>query len=168
MARLTHLLPLIVMPLAACATPVSRSPSLAPRASEAIDPRVPVVNATADQPADPALARRLAELVAEARAGEGAFRRALAQAQRLAAAAGSRQSEGWMAAQQALSVAVAARASTTRALGDIDALAAEQLARQAGLGSGDFAAVRAAAAEVSAMDRSQAESIDAIQRRLGG
>jgi hypothetical protein len=36
------------------------------------------------------------------------------------------------------------------------------------MGAGDFAALTAAAAEVSAIDRRQAESIEAVQRRLGG
>jgi hypothetical protein len=168
MARLPPLLPLAAISLAACSTPAMRSPSLSPRTTEAIDPRVPVVNATAVQPTDPGLAQRLAQLLNQARAGEVAFRAALAEAQRLAAAAGGRQSEGWIAAQQALSVAVAARAPTTRALGDIDELGSERLAAQGGLGSGDFAALRAAAAEVAAIDRRQADGIDAVQRRLGG
>jgi hypothetical protein len=107
-------------------------------------------------------------LLGHARAGDAAFRATLGEAQRLTAAAGARQSESWIAAQQALSIAVAARGATTRALADIDALGSERLAAQGGLGSGDFAALQAAAAEVSAIDRRQAESIEALQRRLGG
>ncbi len=168
MVRLPPLLPLMALGLAACAAPAMRPPSLSPRTAEAIDPRVPVVTATTPQPADPALTQRLAQLLGEARAGDAAFRSALAEAQRLAAAAGARQSEGWIAAQQALSVAVAARGTTTRALGDIDSLGSARLAAHGGLGSGEFAALRAAAAEVAAIDRRQAESIEALQRRLGG
>jgi hypothetical protein len=167
MLRLPPLLPLIALGLGACAAPATRPPSLAPRTSEAIDPRVPVVNAATVQSADPELAQRLSQLLAEARAGDAAFRRALGEAQRIAGAAGPRQSESWIAAQQALSAAVAARGPTTRALGDIDALGAARLARLGGLGSGDFAALTAASAEVAAIDRRQAESINGIQRRLG-
>ena len=47
--------------------------------------------------------------------------------ERLARAAGSPQGESWVAAQQALSAAQAARGPTTRALGDIDGLAAAAL-----------------------------------------
>jgi hypothetical protein len=154
--------------LGACAAPATRPPSLSPRTAEAIDPRVPVVSATVVQPTDPALTQRLAQLLGHARAGDAAFRATLGEAQRLTAAAGARQSESWIAAQQALSIAVAARGATTRALADIDALGSERLAAQGGLGSGDFAALQAAAAEVSAIDRRQAESIEALQRRLGG
>jgi hypothetical protein len=168
MVRLPPLLLLIALGLAACAAPPTRAPSLSPRTSEAIDPRVPVATQTVAQPADPALAQRLSQLLGQARAGDAAFRSALVEAQRLAGAAGARQSEGWIAAQQALSAAVAARGPTTRALADIDALGSERLAAQGGLGSGDFAAITAAAAEVAAIDRRQAESIDALQRRLGG
>lgn len=158
---------LALLALAACAAPTG-VPSLAPRTAEGIDPRVPVVNAVPMTPADPALVARLAELVASARSGDTAFRAVIGEAQRLAAAAGPSESESWIAAQQALSVAVAARAPTTRALGDIDAITAARLARDSGIASGDYAAIQAALAEVAAIEQRQAASIDALQRRLGG
>ena len=111
--------------------------------------------------------RLLAELVRQARAGDVAFRAAVEQAERLAASAGAPQSEGWVAAQQALSTADAAREPTGRALGDIDALGAERLQTQGGLAPNDLAAIQAAGAEVGAIDQRQAERIAAIQRRLG-
>ena len=119
-------------------------PSLAPRAAEAIDPRVPVVRPMNDRPVDAALARRLAELVSQARSGDSAFRGQAATAERLAAAAGPRQSESWIAAQEALSAAIEARAPTATALGDIDALGADKLQAQGGLAPADLAAIRSA------------------------
>jgi hypothetical protein len=67
-----------------------------------------------------------------------------------------------------VSAAVAARAPTTRALGDIDALAAAALARQGGIAPADLRAIEAAAAQVGVIDRRQAQVIDALQSRLGG
>ena len=90
--------------------------------------------------------------MAEANGGNDAFRSAAAEAQRLAAAAGTPQSESWIAAQQALSAAVAARAPTTRALGDIDEAAAVALKARGDLSPADLAAVEAAAGEVAALD----------------
>src|SRR5688500_412328 len=115
---------LAILAIAGCSTPPGPVPSLAPRAAEAIDPRVPVGEGEPLRSVDAALAARLAELVGLARQGDSAFTAAAGEAQRLAAAAGAPQSESWVVAQQAVSAAVAARAPTTRALGDIDALAA--------------------------------------------
>jgi hypothetical protein len=154
--------------IADCTAPSVRAPSLAPRAAEAIDPRVPVVAATTPQPVNPALATRLAELTGQARSGESAFAAAAGEAERLAATAGPPQSESWVVAQEALSAAVAARAPTTRALGDIDGIAALALAKQVGIAPDDLAAIEAASAEVGAIDRRQAQAIDALQQRLGG
>jgi hypothetical protein len=107
-------------------------------------------------------------LVGLARQGESAFATAAGEAQRLAAAAGPPRSESWVVAQQALSAAVAARGPTTRALGDIDGIAAATVARQSGIAPADLAAIEAAAAEVGEIDRRQARAIDALQSRLGG
>lgn len=154
--------------LAGCAVPPGApAPSLATRGAEAIDPRVPLPSEPAVGPAAAALLARLAELTALARSGDSAFRDAAAAAERLAGAAGAPQGESWIAAQQALSAAQAARAPTTRALGDIDEIAARALAATGGIPGGDLAAIRAAAAEVAAIDRAQAQRIDAIQGRLG-
>jgi len=159
---------LMMLAAAGCAAPPPAAPSLAPRAAEAIDPRVPLPSEPAVGPAAPALAARLAELTRLARGGDAAFREAAAAAERLAGGAGAPQSESWIAAQQALSAAQAARAPTTRALGDIDGLAASALATRGGIAGGDLIAIRAAAAEVAAIDQAQARRIEAIQARLGG
>lgn len=158
---------LLIAALGACAAPGGTPPSLAPRAAEAIDPRVPVVRPVNDRPVNAALASRLAELLSQARSGDSAFRVRAEVAQRLAAAAGPPQSESWIAAQLALSAAVEARAPTAIALGDIDALGADKLQTQGGLAPSDLAAIRSAGDEVGALDQSQAEIVTAIQRRLG-
>jgi hypothetical protein len=153
--------------LSACASPPGSYPSLAHRAGEDVDPRVAVERPLNERPVSAALASRLAELVAEAHAGEAAFDSAAGEAERLAAAAGAPQSEGWIAAQEALSTAAAARGPTGMALGDIDALGANALQTQGGIAPNDFAAIKNAGAEVGAIDQRQADRIKAIQARLG-
>jgi hypothetical protein len=138
--------------LSACASPGAPYPSLQPRAAEAIDPRVAVERPMNQRPVSAALAPRLAELVAEARAGDAAFESAVSEAERLAAAAGAPQSERWVAAQEALSAAAAARAPTAMALGDIDALGAKALQTQGGIAPNDLAAIKSAGAQVGAID----------------
>lgn len=155
--------------LSACSsTPRGNYPSLAPRAGEAVDPRVPVDTPVRSGPVDPALSAHLAALIDQAQAGDSAFRGAAANAERLAASAGAPHSESWVSAQQALSAAQAARGPTTRALGDIDGLGSTALATKGGISANDMAAIKAAAARVSAIDRTQAERLDAIEARLRG
>jgi hypothetical protein len=158
----------LALAVVGCAAPSSPVPSLAPRTAEAIDPRVPVVPSTTSQPVDPTLAVRLAELVGQARSGENAFAAAAGEAQRLASIAGAPQSESWVVAQEALTAAVAARSPATKALGDIDSIAAMALATKGGIPPADFAAIEAAAGEVKSIDQRQAEIIDSLQKRLGG
>ena len=151
--------------LAGCAS-TAAPPSLLPRAAEAIEPRVPVVRPMNDRPADPALIARLAALVTQAQVGDAAFRPAAAEAERLAAASAAPQSESWVAAQEALSGAIAAREPTAHALGDIDALGADKLQAQAGLAPNDLAAIQRAGAEVGAIDKRQTDRLAAIKARL--
>jgi hypothetical protein len=158
---------LTVFTLAACSSSGGPFPSLQPRAAERIDPRVPVERPMNDRPATPALAARLDALVAQARSGEDAFNGATTAAERLAANAGRPQSEGWIAAQEALSAAVSARHPVAEALAAIDALGADKLQAQAGLAPNDLAAIQEAASAVGAIDRAQAARIAAIQQRLG-
>jgi len=151
----------------ACSTPQGPYPSLAPRAAEAVDPRVPIPNEVKVGPADANLSSHLAALIDQAQSGDSQFEAAAANAERLAQAAGSQQSESWVAAQQALSVAQAARGPTARALGDIDALAAAALAQRGGIPPGNLVAIQSAAQKVSEIDRRQTERLDAIEARLG-
>jgi hypothetical protein len=157
---------LALLSLGACAAPGGPYPSLQPRAAEAIDPRVPVVRPMNNRPVAPALAARLAALVNEATSGNAAFDGPASQAERLAASAGGPRSEGWIAAQEALTAAIAARKTTATALGDIDELAATALQTQRGIAPNDLAAIQNAAAQVAALDQRQSDRIAAIQKRL--
>ena len=164
-----RLLPLAsLLTIAACTAPAVDAPSLAPRAAEAIDPRLPIPESVPSGPPSPALAARLAALVDQARQGDSAFQAAAGEAERLAAAAGDPQTESWVVAQQALSAAVAAREAVTQALGDIDGLGSVELASKGSVSPADQAALAAAAATVGEIDRRQADLIDRLQRRLGG
>ena len=153
--------------LGACSTPSGPYPSLAPRAAEAIDPRVPIPSEVRIGPADANLRAHLAALIDQAQAGDSQFEAAAANAERLAQAAGPPQGESWVAAQQALSAAQAARGPTTRALGDIDGIAAAALDQRGGIPPGNLAAIQAAAERVTEIDRRQSARIDAIEARLG-
>jgi hypothetical protein len=159
---------LSVLTLSACAAPGGPYPSLQPRAAEAVDPRVPVVRPLNERPVSALLAARLAALVEQAQSGDAAFDGAMTSAERLAAAAGAAQSETWIAAQEALTAAIAARRPTATAGGDIDEIAATSLQTNRGIAPNDLAAIQRAAAEVGTLDRRQAERVDAIQRRLAG
>jgi hypothetical protein len=70
-------------------------------------------------------------------------------------------------AQEALTAAIAARKTTATALADIDAIGGSALQTNAGIAPNDLAAIKSAAAQISALDQRQAERIDAIQKRLG-
>lgn len=153
--------------LGACSSGAGHYPSLAPRAAEAIDPRLPVVRPINDRPVSASLESQLSALVAQARDSEAAFEPAAADAERLASSAGARQSESWIVAQEALSTAVAARKPTALALADIDALGLTALQTQGGIAPNDLAAIQSAGAEVSKIARGQTDRIDAIQKRLG-
>lgn len=158
---------LAVATVAACVPAGGPFPSLQPRTAETIDPRVSIEWPMNDRPVSAVLASRLANLMVQARSGDAAFQSPAAQAERLAAVAGPPQSESWIAAQEALSAAVAARAPTSAALGDIDALGGSALQAQGGIAPNDLAAIQSAGAEVGALDNRQAERIKAIQQRLG-
>jgi len=159
---------LTILALAACSTrPVGPYPSLQPRASEAIDPRLQPVKPMNDRPVSATLAAQLAALVEQARSGEAAFEPAMAQAEHLASSAGAPQSEGWIAAQEALSGAIAARTPTALAQSDIDALGASKLQAQGGFAPNDLKAIDGAAAQVSAIARAQTDRLKAVQRILG-
>jgi hypothetical protein len=157
----------MVLVLAACSSAGGGPyPSLQPRTAEAIDPRLQPVRPINDRPVTPALAARLAALVDQARGGDAAFEPAAAEAERIASNVGAPQGEGWIAAQQALSAAIAARRATAGALADIDALGADALQTQGGIAPNDLAAIQKAAAQVGAIDERQARRIQAVQALL--
>jgi hypothetical protein len=158
---------LTLLMLSACASPGGPYPSLKPRPEEAIDPRVPITRPLNGRPLSASLANNLAALVDQARNGDAAFEGPVSEAERLASSAGPPQSESWISAEEALSAAIAARKPTATALADIDALGGSALQANAGIAPNDLAAIKSAAAEVSAIDQRQAERIDAIRKRLG-
>lgn len=153
--------------LSACSSAGGPYPSLQPRSAEAIDPRLQPSKPVNDRPESPALAAQLAGLVGEARSAEAAFDASMANAERLAAAAGASQSESWIQAQEALTTAIAARKPTAEAQADIDALAASALQSQGGIAPNDLRAIQDAAAQVATIARGQTDRIAAIQKRLG-
>ncbi len=158
---------LTLLGLSACSAAGGAYASLQPRAAEAIDPRLQPARPINDRPVSPALAAQLAALVAQGRGGESAFVTAAAEAERLAATAGAAQSESWIAAQTALSAAVASRRPTAVAQSDIDALGATALQAHGGIAPNDLQAIQGAAAQVAAIAREQTQRIDAIRRQIG-
>ena len=155
--------------IAACARPnVGPEPSLAPRAAEAIDPRVAIPSDVPMGRVDPALASRLAALVGEANAALPAFNARLAEAERLAAVAGSSGSEAWIAAQQALSRVIEQHGATTRVAADIDELAAKRLTAQRWLAPADQQAISDAGAQVRVLSDAQADAIERLRSRTSG
>jgi hypothetical protein len=151
----------------ACSAPnAAPEPSLAPRAAEAIDPRLPISSETPSGPADAVLAAKLAELVGEARAGMLQFDVRQANAERLAASAGPMASESWVAAQQALSLLIEQYGVTTQAAASIDELGASRLQGQHWIRPADQQAIAGAASEVGAISDRQSAAIDGLKDRL--
>lgn len=160
---------LVFVPLlaaAACSTTPVQEPSLAPRAAEAIDPRVPLPSVIPSGPVDASLAERLRTLVDTVRAGTPAFDAQEAEATRLTSAAGPMASESWIAAQQSLSVLIEQYGVTSKAAADIDALASARLEGQRWIRPADQQAIAAAAAEVSAISGPQSAAISRLSNQL--
>lgn len=156
-----------IMLLAGCSTPNrGTEPSLAPRAAEAIDPRVPIPDETPAGTLNPALAARLQQLLGSVQSNLPAFNEREAEASRLAAAAGPMASESWITAEQALSRLVAAYGPTTQAAAEIDALAADRLERQRWIVPADRQAIAAAASEVSEISERQVAAINRLKNQL--
>jgi hypothetical protein len=162
-----RLLLLTALPLAAaCTMTTSPEPSLAPRAAEAIDPRVPVADEVPEGTVDQALAGQLSALVAEVRGAAPAFDARETEAGRLAASAGPEASESWIAAEQALSRLIEQHGVTTRVAADIDALASSRLDGQHWIAPADRQAIAAAAADVAAINARQSDAIDRLKAQL--
>lgn len=115
--------PLLTLLIAGCATG-GDFPSLAPRPVEQLPFEEPI---KVDPPVapDPALRNRALGLLAEARAGDGAFEAAYAEAQGRVRGAGGAGTDSWVQAQEAISRVEAARLRTTTALADLDLLVSE-------------------------------------------
>ncbi|MEG3154495.1 hypothetical protein [Sphingomonas sp. RB1R13] len=163
---LRHIAALPVLLLGACSHTTANSPSLAPRAAEKIDPRVPVERALTERPMSGGVRERLASLIAQARSGDAAYRAALGPAQRAVGAAGPARSESWISAQVAISALEAARSPTPAALSAIDAIAGEAVAAKGAIGASDLAAVQAAGTDAGAIDAEQRATIASLNARI--
>lgn len=171
-ATMTNARRLLILPLcalaAACGQGSLHPPSLAPRAAEAIDPRLPVEHPVVHRAADETLRATLANLVAEARSGDASFEALVGAAQRAVGAAGAAQSEGWISAQVAVSALESARAPVAHSVAAIDALAAERVHANGAIGAGDLAAIEEAGRTVGAIDEREAGLVKALSARLRG
>jgi hypothetical protein len=152
--------------LVACTAPEVNAPSLSHRPAEAIDPRVPVPEPHISTVANPALVSQLNALVAQAVTGDANFRPLADKAEQLVAAAGEKGSESWVVAEQALTVAVAARTPVASAVGDIDALGASRVQKLGGIAAADLKAINEAGARVAEIDDREAATITRLQGLL--
>lgn len=113
-----------------------------------------------------ALVAKLETLVGQARGGAPLFQARQTEAERLAAAAGPIATEGWVAAQQALSLLVEQYGVTAKAVADIDELASLRLNDQHWIRPADQQAIAAAAAAVAAISEPQAAAIERLNNQL--
>ncbi len=159
-----HLVLAVPLILSACAGQTT-GPSLAKRAIESTSLSEPQVEAIAPAAADADLRARIEALLVQAREGQSAFAAILPRARSTAESAGAEASESWIVAQQQLSALEAARAPTTRALGELDALLVARLDAHADAG---VVEIQAAQVEAGALADAQQRDIDALRARISG
>jgi hypothetical protein len=149
--------------LAGCA-PQGDFPSLARRPAEddrsVEEPVRPAVEVARDE----ALRARVAELRGQAGAGDRAFDNAYAAAEAAVARAGTRESESWIEAQQALSRLEATREATMRAVAELDQLAIGRI--DAPTNEEDFSAINEAIAAAERIALAQQDRYDRLRGRL--
>lgn len=152
--------------LAACASDPTVYPSLAPRAVEKFGFAEPAAPPAAPATQDPALDRKLAEIVAKGATAARDFDRAAARAETLARAARGAKvgSDAWIAAQTAIADLDALRSSYGDAVGALDDLAS---ARAAALQPA-YPALEQALADARAAAQAQTAQIDALAGSLPG
>ncbi len=163
--RPARLIPVLLPGLAlvtACA-PDTSFPSLAPRPGERLSTDEPVRQPVFVAP-DPALSTEIAELIGAARRGQSEFEAALPAARANVARAGAAGSDSWVEAQQAISRLEAARASTARALADLDRLSIERAARPTN--AAQFAELLNALELVQSLAQAQYSDIDRLRGSL--
>jgi hypothetical protein len=114
---------------------------------------------------DAALRQRIATLEAQAQEGQSRFDAAYGVAAATAGRAGSRESDSWVAAQEALSRLEAARGATSGALAALDGLSTERADQPTSVS--DRALIDAAIARVTQLSTTQSERIAQLRRRLG-
>ncbi|PTQ09816.1 hypothetical protein CLG96_11605 [Sphingomonas oleivorans] len=150
--------------LSACSGSLADYPSLAPRPIEksanAPEPAPPPLPTAAD----PALAARIAPIVAAAQKGHADFiaERSAAESAIVRARGASSESEAWVAAQQALSSLDTARGVVQSAAADMDTLRRDQ----AGAAPPDLAALQAAADQIAAFQTEEDAAVAALAARL--
>lgn len=139
-------------------------PSLAPRPGEGEISLAEPVHPTPVVADDDALRRQIAELLAQARAGDRAFAAAYDDAATAVARAGPSGADSWVGAQEALTRLEAARGDTPAALSALDRLGTEHSDQPTS--PGDFAAIQAATAEADRIAGAQNARIAALRARL--
>jgi len=140
------------------------APSLAPRPAEKLPIEAPAEYVEPEGTVDPALAGRLAPIVAQAEEGHRQFKVALASVEKTVASAGSQGSESWIVAQQALSTLDPARAPLQQANISIEAIRNEP----ANAVPANRALVDKAAARIDALTDEETRAISALVAKLGG
>ena len=151
--------------LSACGSQVT-APSLLPRAVEKQPIDMPVSEPTErETPADAALQAQIAQHVAAAEAGDKAFaeQRAIAEASVARAAGTAPGDELWVQAQEKVTALETARVAVRDAAVAIDALRLDP----ANAGTGSRAAIDAAAARITALERAETQAVAALNAKLG-
>jgi hypothetical protein len=139
-------------------------PSLAPREAEGAISTEDTSRERPVVPIDAALGARIAVLLSDVRRGETTFATALGVAEAAAGRAGAEGSETWIAAQQAVSAAEAARAPTVGSLAELDGLSLER----AGMAThqSQFETLLAAVAEAQRLAERQQRRLDAVRAQI--
>ena len=158
--RSTPLLALVLSALAGCSATLPDVPGLGPRPIEHRPILPPDAASEPETAATPALAEQLAKLTGDAKAGHAMFEKEQASVTgAVSRAKGAAEgSDAWIAGQEALSALEAARTKVRDAAAAIDALRVDP----AYSGTGDRAAIEAAAAEVAALSSAEAEAVDGL------
>jgi hypothetical protein len=156
------LLPLAL--LAGCADN-GAFPSLAQRPIERELPPPDVEPEAADVPDDPALAARIADFVAEALKGAAEFDAALPVAEAAARRGGAPGSDSWTRAQEALSRAEGAAATTNRALVAFDSWSVDA-AKAKPVSPADLARLQAAEEELQRIADAEHARISRLEAML--
>lgn len=154
---------LCALSLAGCAAE-GNFPSLGVRPAEKLSMEEPIREAPVIA-RDADLARKIADLLAEARQGQSQYEESLPAVRAATSGAGAAGSESWIEAQQALSRLEAARAPTATALAELDALSVRRT--NLPINAGDLAALQGAIDAVSMLVRGQQETIDRLLVSLG-
>lgn len=159
------LLSVSALGLTGCGRQIS-APSLMPRPIEKQPVDMPVsAAAEAAMPADPALQAQLARQVAAAEAGDRDFVTQSAVAGKAVdgAAGAARGSEAWVQAQEAVTALEMSRVVVRDAAAAVDGLRNDP----ANASTGNRAAIDAAAARISEIEKSEAATVAALTAKLG-